>query len=151
VVAGSGEDESDVLSAFKAIFMEANRAWNAGDIKRAYAALPEDFEYQLGPTWPNVRPLRGPDEVVAFFEDFQQTFPDVRAEVLEFIEAGERTMIVGYRVIGTGRRSGVGTEMEIWGVWEVGEGMVPVRVDEFPDRAAALEAAGIEEPAGRER
>ena len=142
MVERDGEHESDFLSAFKAIFMEGNRAWNEGDIRRAYSALPEDFEFQLASTWPNARPLRGPDEVVEFFEDFQETFPGVQTEVPEFIEADERTMIVGFRVIGTGRRSGVGTAMEIWQVWEVGEGMVPVRVTEFPDRGAALDAAG---------
>jgi ketosteroid isomerase-like protein len=142
MVNGTGEAESDFLKAFRAIFMEGNRAWNAGDIRRAYTSLPDDFEFQLAPSWPNARPLRGPDEVVAFFEDFQETFPDVRTTLPELIEVDERTVIVGFRVIGTGRSSGAGTEMEIWQVWEVGEGMVPLRVTEFSDRDAALEAVG---------
>jgi ketosteroid isomerase-like protein len=151
VAAGAGEEESDFLRAFRAIYMEGNRAWNEGDFKRAYGALPKNFEYQLAPTWPNARPLRGPDEIVAFFEDWRETFPDTHSGTeFEFIEADERTMIVGFHVTGTGQRSGVQTEMDIWQIWEMGEGMVPVRVTEFPDRRAALEAAGAEEPVERQ-
>ena len=143
---GNREEGSEFLQAFKAIFVEGNRAWNEGDVKRAYGALSEDFEYQLAAAWPNARPLRGPDEVVAFFEDFQETFPDVQATpIYEFIEVDERTMVVGFHVTGTGRRSGARTELDVWQVWEVGEGMVPVRLTEFPDRGAALEAAGAVE------
>jgi ketosteroid isomerase-like protein len=93
--------------------------------------------------------LRGGAEVIAFFEDFQETFPDARTSSHEFIEVDERTVIVGFRVTGTGRTSGAGAAMEIWQVWELREGMVPLRVREFQERAAALEAAGAETAAGK--
>jgi ketosteroid isomerase-like protein len=140
--AGSGS-----LEAFKEAFEEGNRAWNEGDVKRAYAALPDDLDYRLATAWPQARALRGRDEVVAFFEDFQETFPDARTSSHEFMEVDERTVIVGFRVTGTGRTSGAGTAMEIWQVWELGEGMVPFRVREFGQRAAALDAAGAENAA----
>lgn len=140
---------SDLLRAFKQAFEEGNRAWNEGNVKGAYAALPDDLEYRLAPAWPQARVLRGGDEVVAFFEDFQETFPDARTSSHEFMEVDERTVIVGFRVTGTGRTSGAGTAMEIWQVWELREGMVPFRVREFHQRAAALEAAGAESAAGQ--
>jgi ketosteroid isomerase-like protein len=146
-VAESRAAGSEFLKAFKQAFEEGNRAWNEGDVKRAYAALPGDLDYQLAPAWPQARVLRGGDEVVAFFEDFQETFPDARTSSHEFIEVDERTVIVGFRVTGTGRTSGAGTAMEIWQVWELREGMVPFRVREFNHRAAALEAAGAENTA----
>jgi ketosteroid isomerase-like protein len=136
------EEESEFLKALE----EGNRAWNEGDFKRAYGALPEDFEYELAANWPDARTLRGPDEVVAFFEAWRETFPDTRADLREFIQADERTVIVGFKVIGTGERSGVGTTMEIWQVWTLREGLVPVRVSEFHDRRAAIDAAGAREP-----
>jgi ketosteroid isomerase-like protein len=142
--------ESEFLKAFKQAFEEGNRAWNEGDVKRAYAVLPDDLDYRLAPTWPQARVLRGGDEVVAFFEDFQETFPDARTSSHEFMEIDERTVIVGFRVVGTGRSSGAGTAMEIWQVWEIREGLVPARVSEFTNRRAALEAAGVAEPAERE-
>jgi ketosteroid isomerase-like protein len=141
--AATGPPESEFVRAFRAIFEEGNRAWNEGDIKRAYAALPEDIEYQLASTWPNARPLRGPDEVVGFFEDFREIFPDAQASLPELIEVDGRTIIVGFRVTGTGRSSGVGTEIEVWQLWDVREGMIPSRVREFPSRGEALAAAGI--------
>jgi ketosteroid isomerase-like protein len=135
-------EESELLKAFKQVFEEGNRAWNDGDVKRAYAALPDDLDYRLGPAWPQARVLKGRDEVVAFFEDFQETFPDARTSSHQFVEVDERTVIVGFRVTGTGRTSGAGTAMEIWQVWELREGMVPFRVREFHQRAEALEAVG---------
>ena len=60
-------------------------------------------------------------------------------------------MVVGFPVFGTGRSSGAGTEMQVWQVWEVGEGFVPARVREYVDRAAALEAVGAREVEGRQR
>jgi ketosteroid isomerase-like protein len=146
----SERQESDFLKAFREIFEEGNRAWNEGDVERAYAALPDELEYRLASTWPEARMLRGRDEVIAFFEELQETFPDARTASHEFIEAGEGTVIAGFRVIASGRTSGAGTEMEIWQVWEVSDAMVPTKVTEFTERRDAMAAAGLMEPsAGR--
>jgi ketosteroid isomerase-like protein len=141
--------ESELLRAFREVFEEGNRAWNAGDVKRAYAALPEQLEYRLSPTWPEARVLRSRDEVIAFFEDFQATFPDARTASHEYIEGGPGTLIAGFRVSGSGRSSGAGGEMEIWQVWTLEDGLAVTSVTEFNDRRAALEAAGVNEPTGR--
>src|SRR6266508_3725561 len=128
--------ESELLRAFREAFEEGNRAWNAGDVKRAYAALPEELEYRLSPTWPEARVLRSRDEVIAFFEDFQATFPDARTASHEYIEGGQGTRIVGFIVSGSGRSSGAGGEMEIWQVWKVRtleDGLTATSVTEFND------------------
>jgi ketosteroid isomerase-like protein len=135
--------ESESGRALRTLYEEGNRAWNQGDFERAYQALSEEIEYQLAPTWPQTRPLRGRAEVVKFFEDFRETFPDATAGPLEFVEVSERRLIVGFPVVGTGRASGVRIEMEIWQVLHLGEAGTPIRVNEYPDRAAALRAAGI--------
>jgi hypothetical protein len=140
--------ETSLLKAFREAFEEGNRAWNAGDVKSAYAALPDQLEYRLASTWPEARVLHSRDEVVAFFEGFQETFPDAQTAGHEYIEADQGTLIVGFRVIGSGRSSGVGTEMEIWQVWEVREveeGLTTTSITEFSDRRGALEAAGVRE------
>jgi ketosteroid isomerase-like protein len=135
--------ESELLRTFRQLFEEANRAWNEGDVKGAYAALPDEMDYRLAPTWPDARVLRGRDEVIAFFEDFQLTFPDARTASHEFIEGGEGTVIVGFRVTGSGRSSGAGTEMEIWQVWQVSDELTPIAVNEFSNRQEAVDAAGV--------
>ncbi len=144
--------EPELLRAFREVFEEGNRAWNAGDVERAYAVLPDQLEWRLSPSWPEARVLRSRDEVVAFFEGFQETFPDARTASHEYIEVDQGTIIVGFRVTGTGRTSGVGTEMAIWQVWKVrmvGDGLTTTSVTELNDRQEALEAAGVKEPTGR--
>jgi hypothetical protein len=140
--------ETELLKAFREAFEEGNRAWNAGDVKSAYAALPDQLEYRLASTWPEARVLHSRGEVVAFFEGFQETFPDARTAAHEYIEGDQGTLIVGFRVTGSGRSSGAGTEMEIWQVWEVREveeGLTTTSVNEFSNRREALEAAGVRE------
>ena len=137
--------ESDFLRAFRLAFEERNRAWNAGDVRGAYAGFPDELEYRLSPGWPEARVLRGWDDVIAFFEGFQETFPDARTELREFIEADEGTVVVGSQVTGSGRSSGAGTEMEIWQVWELGEELTPTSVREFGSRREALEEVGAHE------
>jgi ketosteroid isomerase-like protein len=144
--------ESDLLRAFREAFEEGNRAWNAGDVKRAYAALPDQLEYRLSPTWPEARILRSRDEVIDFFEDFQATFPDARTASHEYIEGEEGTVIVGFQVTGSGRSSGAGGEMEIWQVWQVRQledGLTATSVTEFNDRQEAMESAGVREAGAR--
>jgi ketosteroid isomerase-like protein len=142
-------EESELLKAFREAFEEGNRAWNAGDVKRAYAVLPDELEYRLSPTWPEARVLQSRDEVVAFFEDFQRTFPDAQTASHEFIEGSDGTVIVGFRVSGSGRSSGAGTEMQIWQVWQVSDELAPLSVTEFSNREDALNTAGVIESSAR--
>jgi ketosteroid isomerase-like protein len=134
--------ESEFGRALRNLYEEANRAWNEGDFERAYQVLGDDIEYELASTWPQSRPLRGRAAVIEFFKDFRATFPDVRTGAVDFVEVGERRLIVGFPVIGTGRTSGIRIEMEVWQVWQLGEHGIPVHVKEYPDRAAALRGAG---------
>ena len=141
----SEQETRSLVETLRPTYEEGVRAWNAGDFRRAYGALPEDFEWRLASTWPHTKgTLRGPDEVVSFFEEFREMFPDARVDGHEFVEVDERRVIVGFRVTGTGRSSGASTEMEIWQLWEVAEGLVPVRMTEYISREAALEAAGTQ-------
>jgi ketosteroid isomerase-like protein len=134
------ERESEFLNNFRAAFEEGNRAWNEGEFERAYGWLPADLRYELSSTWPNAQALCGPAEIVQFFRDFRETFPDARADLGEFVEVGDETGVVELRVSGTGGSSEARTAMEIWQVWEMPGGM-PVRVREFRDRRSAIDAA----------
>jgi ketosteroid isomerase-like protein len=137
--------ESEFLRAFREVFEQGNRAWNVGDVKTAYAPLPDQLEYRLAPTWPEARVLRSRDEVIQFFEAFQATFPDARTASHEYLEGDRGTVVVGFRVTGTGRASGAEAEMAIWQVWEIRDqdNLTVTRVTEFMSRRDALEAAGL--------
>jgi hypothetical protein len=140
--------ESEFLKAFKTVYGEGNRAWNEHDFERAYRGLPDGFVYQLGPAWPEAgRVFHGPDEIIPFFEQLCEVFPDAQTGPITYIELDDRTMITGFEVHGTGRESGTRTGMEVWQLWEVGESMVPIRATEYIDREAALKAAGAKQPA----
>jgi hypothetical protein len=135
-------EESELLKAFRATYEEGQRAWNEGDVKRAYAGLPDELEYRLAPEWPESRVLHSRDEVIEFFEDLQELAPDIQAHSSDLFQIDERTIVAGFKVTGSGRRSGAQTEMEIWQVFEMSEPLVASRVTEFTSREAALEAAG---------
>ena len=137
--------ESEFLRAFREAFEQGNRAWNAGDVKTAYAALPDQLEYRLAPSWPEARVLRSREEVIEFFRELRVTFPDARTASHEYLEGPGGTVVVEFRVTGTGRTSGAETEMEIWQVWEVQDpaDLTVTRVTEFSSRREALEAAGV--------
>ena len=137
--------ESEFLRAFREGFEQGNRAWNAGDVKTAYAALPDRLEYRLAATWPEARVLRSRDEVIEFFEDFQATFPDARTTSHRYMEGAGGTVIVGFQVAGSGRTSGAVAAMEILQVWEIRgpDDLTVTRVTEFPDRQEAVAAAGL--------
>ena len=139
------EQPQSLVETLRPTYEEGVRAWNAGDFRRAYGALPKGFEWRLASTWPNTKgTLRGPDEVVSFFEELREMFPDARVDRHEFVDVDHRHVIVGFRVTGTGRSSGASTEMEIWQLWEVSEDLVPVRMTEYTSRDTALDAAGTE-------
>ena len=143
------ERESELLRFFREAFEQGNRAWNRGDIKAGYAALPDELEYRLSPGWPEARVLRSRDEVIAFFEEFHEMFPDAQTAGHEYLEGPDGTLIAGIRVTGSGRTSGVATEMELWQVFQTrvtDDGPTTISVTEFTDRREALEVAGIEEP-----
>ena len=91
--------------------------------------------------------LRSRDEVIEFFEDFQETFPDARTASHEYVEGPNGTVVAGFRVAGTGRTSGVEGEMQIWQVWEIGDqdNLTVTRVTEFTNRRDAADAAGLPE------
>ena len=78
-----------------------------------------------------------------FFSDWLGAFESYRAEAETFIEAGDK-VVVGYRVSGRGKGSGVEIEMARWNVYGIRNGLV-IRVDIFETKAKALEAVGLRE------
>jgi ketosteroid isomerase-like protein len=73
-----------------------------------------------------------------------ETWDDFRSEPEEFVEVGD-ALVTAVRVSGTGRASGVQTEMLIFGVWRFRQGKVARYTGGYRDRDDALEAAGLGE------
>ena len=123
------------------------RVWEAaerGDTQAAFAfydlAIVWESRY-MGPIEGGV--YHGHEGVRQFFRDWLGSFETYRAQAETFIDAGDK-VVVGYRVSGRGKGSGVEIEMARWNVYGISNGLV-IRVEIFETRAEALEAVGLAE------
>jgi len=86
---------------------------------------------------------RGHQGIERFFRDWLGTWKDYEIAHREYIDAGDAVVVV-FRQSGTGRGSGVRTERDFFGVYELRELKV-VRYHMYESRQEALEAAGLRE------
>jgi ketosteroid isomerase-like protein len=86
---------------------------------------------------------RGLEAIRGYFAQWVEMFESIDFRAKELIDAGDK-VFAWMRFAGTGTTSGVPVEMEQAQVWTFREGKV-VRVEEYFDRAKALEAAGLRE------
>ena len=78
-----------------------------------------------------------------FFRDWLAEWSDYEIEALDCIDAGGAVLLV-FRQAGTGKRGGVRTERDFFGVWDLEDSKV-VRFRLFASRDQALEAAQLQE------
>jgi ketosteroid isomerase-like protein len=122
-------------------------AIDRGDIDGAVAIAnpPPEFEFDpsTGVPAPDVLDVqRGPEGLRRVLEPLLE-FDDTHVELHELIDAGDQVFAAA-TVRGRGKHSGAETSWDIWGVWTVREGRA-VHWQGYTDRAAALEATGIQE------
>jgi uncharacterized protein len=87
------------------------------------------------------RPVRGRENVIAFFLDRAEMFGDIRTALERVWEKDDRVLAF-IHVTGEGRASGAGFEIRIAHLWTVRDGRL-VRGEGYGDRGEALTAAGI--------
>ena len=86
----------------------------------------------------------GIDGVRQLFAGMDENWDEMRVESREFIDAGDRVVVIG-RLVGRGKGSGVTVERFNGQVWTVRDGLV-VRLEiGYTDAEAVLEAAGLAE------
>jgi uncharacterized protein len=85
-------------------------AYSQGDFDAALADTPVDAEWEIAAENPNARTLRGPDEIRAYFRDWQETLSGLRYEIDELVDAGDAVVCLG-RV--TGRAGNDGPEVTV--------------------------------------
>jgi ketosteroid isomerase-like protein len=108
-----------------------------------WARLAPDFELHERSDLPDAKVYRGPEEAKEFFRKTQEVFVEVRWEPQEFIDLGH-AVVVQTRIVATGRGSEVRTELDETNVFWFRDGMI-VRLQAFPTKEQALEAAGLRE------
>jgi ketosteroid isomerase-like protein len=85
----------------------------------------------------------GRDAVIEASRHYWGTWDDYRLDAEELIDAGSSVVVVVHER-GRGKGSGAPFEQRFAQVWTFGRGRI-IRWELFPDKAAALEAAGLDE------
>ena len=86
-------------------------------------------------------PSHGPDEMRYDWERWASAFEELRVTFEEIIDAGDQVVVVAHHQA-RGRASGVEVDTRFYEVYTLRERKVS-RVDEYTERAEALEAAGL--------
>jgi ketosteroid isomerase-like protein len=92
---------------------------------------------------PSAGVYHGREGVRRFFRDWLADWSDYEIEARDCIDAGDAVVLV-FRQAGTGKRGGVRTERDFFGVWEL-EASKVVRFRLFATRDEADKAAGLQE------
>jgi ketosteroid isomerase-like protein len=109
--------------------------------------LPEiydsDAEWMAAREDPDAATHRGLEAIRGYFAQWTGMFEGIDFRAEELIDAGDK-VFAWIRFSGKGITSGAPVEMEQAQIWTFREGKV-VRVEEYFDRAEAVEAAGLRE------
>ncbi len=95
------------------------------------------------PDFPASDHYLGAEGIGEFMRDFLKDWTRVTMTAEDVIEA-ENSVVVTVRQRATGRESGAATTMHYFEVWTF-RGSGVIRIEQFRERAAALEAVGLSE------
>jgi len=87
--------------------------------------------------------FRGQDGVLRWMREIEEAFSDIRTEIEQLHDVGERVVMVG-RTRGTGATSGVLLDVPLGYVFSIRDGRI-TRATGYLSADAALEAAGLSE------
>jgi ketosteroid isomerase-like protein len=88
-------------------------------------------------------PVRGRENVIAFFLDRAEMFGDIRTDLERLWEKDDQVLAF-IQVTGEGRASGAGFDIRIAHLWTLRDGVL-VRGQGYGNRREALEAIGLSE------
>ena len=127
------------------IVRDAVVAYNRGDLDTLLAYCADDIDYRAVEGALDDRgPMHGKDAVRAYFQDWLDTFDDLKAEPLELIDAADEQVVTVLRFGGRAKLSGVEADLTFAVVYTLRDGKV-ARGREYWTRDEALEAAGLSE------
>jgi ketosteroid isomerase-like protein len=118
-------------------------AFNRSDWDAVLQAAPPDFELETADRVISPGIYRGRVEARRFFEDLFEPFDEVAVVPEQFLENGDQIVVL-VRVRSRPAGSSAVIENRIAHLWTVRGGAI-VRMQIFPERGEALEAAGLAE------
>jgi uncharacterized protein len=116
-------------------------AWNRREDESAVPLFHPGVVFDATRRRLNPKTYRGTAGIESMLTDRDEVWEEFRTEDAEFIDAGDRVVVVG-RWVGTGKGSGIEIDQPSAEVVTVQDGRV-VRWELYADRSAALEAAGL--------
>jgi ketosteroid isomerase-like protein len=121
----------------------AVEALQAGDDERVLEHFHEEIEIHEPPAMPGARVRRGHSGYRESRVSLEETFREIAYAPVEFIEAGERVLVV-VRYQGRARQSDLPVDLLVYWLYALRTDKV-IRVDMFFERDEALKAAGLQE------
>jgi ketosteroid isomerase-like protein len=121
----------------------ARRGYEAvsrGDLASLFDSLDPEVEWRAAQ---DPETYRGPEGVARSIAEWFEVFDDARLKAEEFIDAGDQ-VVVAVRHLGRGKESGIEMETVFYHVITIRDDRL-VKLEEYTDRAAALEAAAAPE------
>jgi ketosteroid isomerase-like protein len=128
-------------SANIALVRASFHAYDAEDFDAIAEMVHPDVEVHDWPEAADPQVYRGASAIQDAREEWSKAWESVRAEPLDFVEAGDR-VFVPMRTAGRGRGSSIDVEMETFGVYTFRDGKI-LKLQYFTDRESALAAAGL--------
>jgi len=127
------------------IVRRGNAAFNSGDYVAFAESLHPDIEFgDRAHAADAPATLRGAQALLSLLSEWRESFDDFRAEIQEYIEAGDHVVCVT-RWTGRGKASDAVVDISQVDVYELREGKIIRAMLAYPDRATALEAVGLPE------
>jgi uncharacterized protein len=126
------------------IVRAAYDAFERGDLDAVSQLQAPAIEWQTAVEDPDAATHRGRGAVRRYFEGWMESFPGLRADLEECVEAPGDLVLASVWHTGRARASGIDMDWRQWLVYTVKEGLI-VRAEEYFNRDEALEAAGLSE------
>jgi uncharacterized protein len=120
---------------------QSYEAFERRDLDGLLDRFPPDIEVHDPPEIADAAVHRGREAIKRDWQHTFEAFEDFHVEVEDHHEAGD-DLVVFVRYSGRGSASGARVDAELAHVWTFKDG-TPIRLRQFLDRAAALEAAGL--------
>jgi hypothetical protein len=124
------------------LIREANKVWSADPLNPPFEYFDPEIEWET--RWPGLpRWFHGHDGLKDWVEGALEPM-QIQIDLIAARSVDEEMVLAEYRVRGRGRGSGIGTEMPIFDLYWVRNGLV-CRRRTFRSEEEALEAAGLRE------
>ena len=125
------------------VVRRGNAAFNRGDYEAAAESWHPDVEFRDRAQAADApETLKGAQALLSLLSEWRESFDDFRAEISEYIEAGDYVVCVT-RWTGRGKASDAAVDVSQVDVYELREGKIVRATLAYPDKTTALEAVDV--------